>query len=108
MDKKKLLFLVFIIDYYDYLSIMYYCQTNTNMVVILLPFVFLAHTLQLITACSNGMQECRQGRGSDDGFVLYMLDDSAGALCLDGSPGGFYFRRGRGQGDSLPLRSPHT
>jgi hypothetical protein len=32
--------------------------------------------------------------GVSDGFVLHMLDAGTGALCLDGSPGGFYLRNG--------------
>ena len=33
----------------------------------------------------------------DDGFVLSLLKDEA-AVCLDGSPGGYYFRPGSGTG----------
>jgi len=36
----------------------------------------------------------------DDGFELQMLAPESGALCLDGTPGGFYFRPGDGDGSS--------
>ena len=38
----------------------------------------------------------------DDGFSLHLLADPK-ALCLDGSPGGFYFRPGVAQGASTWL-----
>lgn len=31
---------------------------------------------------------------SDDGFTLHLFDPKSGALCLDGSPGGYYSRPG--------------
>lgn len=46
-----------------------------------------------MAACGNS-----DSNSNDDGFELHMLDTSGGALCLDGSPGGFYFRGGSGAG----------
>lgn len=36
----------------------------------------------------------RSTQADDDGFELHLLDKESGAMCLDGTPAGYYIRRG--------------